>query len=396
MVSEIQEAEKVATAEVYISEFGLLDAKHIEPGKKYQGRIYRLSAEQVKSLADIVGFTAKYEAPAIRTAYLDVLKTEGNFWLEMDRNANPTELALRYGRDRWSAVEPSGKDKVAFAARPWIKTQYTARFLPEKVLFLIMEQIKIKFDEREHFLVRINFKDRTLGLIAEDSYVEQFPTGAFQVFALPEGHVASIPITEVAGSQTASAGREPAHRSQPQDSGVKYATYSVSEIDRMFKMQAESIMNTLGSKISGQQRSFQEAVESQEKTIGKLADRLTAQIEEARTKLEANTRKAQETAQQQLEGFKKDLNSELDQFRAHINKNVVPIPKAIEDKIKQLETAARAGRADDVRPALLAAAAVIVATTVVSAAALFFSLGKSDELAAVKSELSRLTEKIGK
>lgn len=398
MVSEIQESARVETAQVWVAEFGLLEARYLEPGKTYQGRLYRLSSEALKALSESIGFTVKFDSPMVRTAYLDVSKAEGFLTFEIERNTNPTELGLRYARDRWSASEPASK--AATALRPWIKSNYTAKYLPDKVLAAVADLVKLKPEEREHFLIRINFKDRTAGLVAEDRYIEEFPAGPFQVFALPQDQLPVIPVVELAGepaasgSGTGAASGSAASRAvaAAADSGAKYATYSQSEIDRMFKVQTDSISNALSGKISAQQRLFQDAVASQEKAFAKLADKLTADVEDSRTKLESHTKAAQEATRADLEHFRSQLSRELEQFRAHINKNVVPISKQIDEKLQAFQ--ARAGtQRENLKPWLIAVAAVLLIAVAASAALVLTSMPKQTEISELHSLLSRLLEK---
>src|SRR5262249_24493910 len=137
---------------------------------------------------------------------------------------------------------------------PWLKSNFQAKFLADKVLSGLAEQLKMKPEEREHFLIRINFKDRTIGLVGEDQFVEEFPAGAFQVFALPQDHVPTIPGVLVAEDSSPQRGAESSAKETgaarvsyptpvPADRGAKYATYSQSEIDRMLKTQTDNITN---------------------------------------------------------------------------------------------------------------------------------------------------------
>ena len=100
----------------------------------------------------------------------------------------------------------------------------------------------------------------------------------------------------------------------------------------MLKLQTENITSALGSKISSQQRVFQEAVDKQEKAFQKISDRFVSQIDQTRVKLESLTKESQTSIQGDLENFKRDLSKELEQHRAQINKTVVPVAKFIEDK----------------------------------------------------------------
>jgi hypothetical protein len=112
----------------------------------------------------------------------------------------------------------------------------------------------------------------------------------------------------------------------------KYATYSMSEIDQMLKQQAEAIGNSLGAKISSQQRTFQEAVTAQEKAFTKNADGFIARLEMVLQKVEGASKASQESVSRDMEEFKRVLAKELEQHRSQINKTVLPVAKALEDK----------------------------------------------------------------
>lgn len=387
MVLVMQDLATVEATEVWVPEFGLLDLRYLEPNKKYQGRVYRLPLECVKTISEAMGFTARFDSPNIRSAYLDVVKTEGRFLFEIDRNTSASELALRYSKERWTSAEPLVKGSAGLC--PWVKTNYVASFLPEKILLGFSEQIKLKLDEREHFYVRVNFKDRLLGFIAEDRYVDEFPAGAFQVFALPVGHIPIVEAVEVA-SQHQGATREPAV-GVVADAGAKYATYSRSEIDRMLKQQADSITSTLSPKITSGQRLFQESIASQEKAFAKLADKLASQLEETRTKWEANLKAAQLADKSELTEFKSHLSKELEQFRAHISKNIIPIAKTLEEKRQSFDEAQKSPTREP--PLLILVATVLIFTILGSAGFLFVSLPKSTDIDQIKKELARVIQK---
>jgi len=401
MVSEIQETVKSNLGQVWITEFGLVEGPYFEPEKKYQGRMYRLSPDAVKTLSELVGFTVKFDSPSVRTAYLDILKSDAYITFEIDRNTSPMELGLRYGRDRWNAVDSESRTGRTANLSPWLKSNYQAKFLADKVLAGVAEQLKMKPEEREHFLIRINFRDRTIGLVGEDQFVEEFPAGAFEVFALPRDHVPTIPGVLVGEDSSAQRGAASSAKETgaagvsyptqaPADRGAKYATYSQSEIDRMLKQQTDNITNVLSGKISAQQRLFQDAVTSQEKAFARLADRLGAEVEGSRAKLEAQTKSAQDTTKAELEQFRTQLSKELDQFRAHVNKNIAPLAKTFEDKVQALQVAASEGR-ENVRPLLLAIGGGLAAAILISAVLIMTVVPKQSDINELKTELSKLS-----
>ncbi len=192
MISDLERA--TPNAEVFIPEFGLFDSQLIDADKNYQARIYRLSPETLKTLSDLVGFTAKFDSPSVRTVYADIFKTKGRAILEIDRNTKPTDVSVRYMRDRWNVHEVASKG--AEVLRPWVCTQYSANFLPEKVFAGIASEARISMLNIEHFFIRLNFKDRTIGLIAEGARAQEFPAGAFAVVAVPKPAISAITMAE--------------------------------------------------------------------------------------------------------------------------------------------------------------------------------------------------------
>lgn len=388
-------------AEVWIPEFGIFDTMYLEPEKKYQGRLYRISSDAVRMISELLGFTARFDAPTVRNAHIDVVKTEGHAAFEIDRNTKPTDIGLRYSRDRWTSsdsVANQGEDRL----RPWLTTYYEARFLPEKTLSTLAEHLRIKADDLVNFYVRINLKDRLAGLIAQDSQMESFPSGAFSVFALPQGHVAVIPLTEIADQvseqtkQAPAAGQFSSGYQPSAEPGVKYATYSKSEIDLMLKQNAENLANALTGRISALQRSVQDSTAAQEKTFAKVIDKFTTQIDDARTKIDSSSRSAHESTHRELEQFGKNLEKELEQFRSQINKNIAPLSKTVDEKVKMLESLSKAGPAA-LTPHINRSTKIIVVSVVIAVAlAVGVLLPQLMEISSLRSQVTTLTDKVEK
>jgi hypothetical protein len=391
----IKESAPEISPEVFIPEFGIFDLVYLEPNRRYQGRVFRLSQDQVKTLSETFGFTAHFDHPSLRSAYIDVVKTEGHINFEIERNTKPTDLALRYSRDRWSAGDSGSRSTDAL--RPWLKTSYDTRFLPEKVTQVMATQLRMDPEKIGNFYVRINLKEKTAGLIAEDKFVDVFPTQPFQVFALPEGQIATIPSVELTGT-SAAAPKSAEQRAVSQDAGPKYATYSKSEIDRIMKMQTENITAALSGKMSGQQRSFLEAVEAQEKTFAKITERYVTAFEEARLKLESHTKVVHEASQKELERLNAELSKELTEFRAHVNKNILPISKAIEEKVKEIQVAAAkpVSKPDNLRSLVITCTGALAAVLVACTAFLYANVGQLTAIGDINSKLSQVLEKVNK
>ena len=389
-------------AEVWISEFGIFDTMYLEPDKKYQGRLYRISPDSTRMVSELMGFTARFDAITVRSAYIDVVKTEGHAAFEIDRNTKPTDIGLRYSRDRWTASDSAanqGEDRL----RPWLTTFYEARFLPEKTLSTLAEHMRIKSDDLVNFYVRINLKDRIVGLIAEDSQIESFPSGAFSIFALPEGHVAVIPLTEIADqgaekpkAQQQSSQYGSAYAAPSGEPSVKYATYSKSEIDLMLKQNTENLSNALTGRISALQRSVQDASAAQEKSFAKVIDKFTTQVDDARGKIDATSKEAQEKTHRELDQFGKHLEKELEQFRSQINKNIAPLSKTVDEKVKALESISKAGPAA-LAPLITKSTTIVVVAVVIAAVlAVGVLLPQVMEISTLRTQITTLTDKVNK
>ncbi|MBX9687079.1 MAG: hypothetical protein K2X27_10280, partial [Candidatus Obscuribacterales bacterium] len=413
-----------AKEEFIVPEFGRVNLDWFDLSKKYHGAIYRLAPEAAKAIADLLGFAANYEHAGIRAASIDLFETEGFCIFEIERNSKPTEVAARYSRERWTMQETSNKS-AADATRPWIKTEFFAKYISEDLIGSVAEQLRINPVAAQKFMIRLNFKDKTFALISEESMQGQLPGGGFAAFVLPtEAMLAvarsrsfsrvdgesptNLPAFEAAstellppspsralivgadssgalqvaeekasadpGAGASSAAPPPVasseqageapdkaeapltgsskalekfitrkeditkpetrqnERSEQVESSAKYATYSRSEVDQMLKQQAENIASALGSKISSQQRVFQEAVEKQEKSFARISDNFVNQFDQVRLRLENMSKESEQTIQTEMENFKKELSKELEQHRAQINKTVVPVAKFIEDK----------------------------------------------------------------
>lgn len=445
-----------ALEEFILSEFGRVDLGWFDFTKKYRGSLFRLSPDAAKRICEILGFTANFELPGIRSANIDVLESVASCILEIERNIKPTDLAVRYSRERWTLQE---ENKKQGDNRPWIRSEYFAKYIPDNLVELLAEQLQIPAGNATKFIIRINFKDKTFGIISPEELSEKMPSGGFSQFSLPNEAMLAIlggngsgqdntasddskpdksreqskPVEmskhEVAGeppedSVLAVASSMPAENkseSEPitqqkteektesrretvESSSAKYATYSRSEVDQMLKQQSESLASALGSKISAQQRVFQEAVEHQEKSFAKLSDGFVFQFDQTRQRLEGVSKQSEQTIQAELESFKKDLSKELETYRAQINKTVVPVAKFIEEKnTKQPEKAqkeapAKAGAAQannanlsELKPLVIAC----VVSSVVSLVALFVvvmpQLSKINDL---QKQVENLTNKL--
>lgn len=392
--------EGLEAEEFIIAEFGRVSLTWFDMTKKYRGSLFKLNQDAAKQCSEIAGFSANFELAAIRTALLDFVKSEAYVLFEIERNTKPTDIAVRYSRERWTlldAVSKSGDN-----LRPWLKSEYKSGFISDKLKGLIAEQLKFNPENAGNFIIRINLKEKVFGLIGEEIYQEQMPTGGFSSFSLPTDAMLAVyekygklscqqnldqeaqtpadepdpaeedgdgivsaetmdnfnleaKISEPAASAD-SLNQEPLpgstkalekfiqrkeERPEPQQdkgkekqvesSSAKYATYSRSEVDQMLKQHSESIASALGTKISSQQRLFQESVERQEKAFAKLSDGFVNQFEQSRQRLESMSKNSEESIHKELEEFRKELAKELEQYRAQMNKSIVPVAKFIDE-----------------------------------------------------------------
>lgn len=355
--------------EFSVPEFGSILLSWIDLEKKYKGAIFKMDPDASKQLSELLGFNANFDYPGLRTAFIDIIDSASFCTIEIERNAKPNDIGLRYSRDRWEPVEGTGRN--ADTASPFVRTEFEARLFDEKMMGLIAELLKIEAAQANDFIIRVNFKDKTCGLICPESDAFAIPAGAFSTFRLPGEKMLlsrpgisdeSPPATEQEPLEQSPSSqiKEPLaerkdsiqgptqevkleqlqkpqlanqeHRREEMESSAKYATYSRSEVDQMLKLQAETVANALGSKISSQQRVFQEAVEKQEKSFARISDDFASKFDQTRSRLEAQSKQSEDSIRADLDTFKKDLSKELDQFRSQLNKTVLPVAKFIDEK----------------------------------------------------------------
>jgi hypothetical protein len=350
--SKLREGSVTTKPEIWIDEFGRFDKAALDlQGKNYQGRVYRLTPEECKVVAETIGFTARFDHANIRQAYVDIANRTGTLTTEITKNTKPTDIALRYAADRWAALE---RPKNSESLRPWLRSQYQARLLPDKTLIALAELLKLKIEERDNFYIRVNFKDQTFALIAEKEQAEKFPIKAFSVFSLGNSEIALVnssdPIEYNADQGTrdnmTENNQEPTRQSpqplrMPSSSessspGTKYATYSMSEVDQLLKQQSELIINTLSAKVNAQQKVLQESLKTQEINIGKIVDDLHAYGDSVRKRIESAEAQQKDMVQKVVEQTKNGLLTEIEQFKVYVNKSVTPNIKVLDDRVKAI------------------------------------------------------------
>jgi len=257
MVVEIQNLNIADNPEVWIGELKQLDLSQFDlDSKQYEGRVYRLGLDSIKVIADSIGFTAKFEHTSVQSACFDASPGQNVITFEMAKNTRPIDVGLRYMADRWSPVERSSKQK---SSQPAMRLRYESQSLPASAWETLTSRLKFNAEEHSWFFIRVNFKDFVYILITEEQDKEKLPAEAIHTFTLPSSlakeAVQTIDDIEVSESDktttttmntndlvfepnTISSTAENASTfaaSTTSSSPAKYATYSRSEVDLLFK-----------------------------------------------------------------------------------------------------------------------------------------------------------------
>ncbi len=345
MVSNDPTPKASRTEDLQDPNFGQISADLLDTNKSYRCHVYRMSDEMMQALTEHTSFTANFDAPTMRTAVMDLWKNQGTVIIAIERNAKPKDISVRYPKDRWTVLETLTVE--AEGMKPSVKTEYGAVKLAGKVFTTVAKTLNIPPDMMPEILLRINLKDKTFAVIAEEWLAEKLPPDAMTAAAVagvsataapteiaPEVRATedpaqsekpAVPAVDEAADKAKAASKSKAPKSvSPQsndmDQQQKYSTYSRSEVDQLLKQQAEQLAATLGAKISQQQRALQEAMEKQEKSFGRMTESMSSTMDTARTKLETASKAASDQTAKDLEEFKKTLGKELENYRASINK----------------------------------------------------------------------------
>lgn len=327
-----------------VPNFGQVSAELLDAKKGYRCHVYRMSDEMMRAVSEHTSFAANFDSPSMRTALMDLWKNQGTVVIEIERNAKPKEISVRYPKERWTVLETLTIEGEGL--KPSIKTEYGAVKLASKVFSTVAKALNLPPDMMPEILLRINLKEKTFAVIAEEWLADKLPPDAKTVEAVAVTAAEAVATTPIAASEateatidavaqaeemedTANKGKAVPKSKAPQsvssqsndmDQKQKYATYSRSEVDQLLKQQAEQLAATLGTKISQQQRAFQEAMEKQEKSFGRMTESMSSTMDTARTKLESAARTASEQTNKDLEDFKRQLGKELENYRTQINK----------------------------------------------------------------------------
>jgi len=175
-----------------ISEFGpvpddLLDLTN----KQHELRMYRLATDKTKAIGEALGFAAAFESTEVLAAYADITGDESYFNFEIKFNTRPQTIALRY-KERWSPVESSGSRKPTTETPVKDRSQKTVyhAFLEATILERIATLLRIEQEPLSKLLIRINFKDKTLALVATEDAAAYLPDmEAFKTVHIPRTQV---------------------------------------------------------------------------------------------------------------------------------------------------------------------------------------------------------------
>jgi hypothetical protein len=301
----------------------LSNSQHATTEGHMDQKLIVLSAPQLKQIKEIAGLSANFECEAVKEAFVEVPAVDQvTAVIEIFKNAKPAEVGLRYARESWVADD-------SVNGRLTARTRYGATAEMESLRSLVREIAQTAIADQQP--ARINLKDSTLIV----------PTAVAAREASTTTHTSSqaeVEPSKMPAENATPTNQQVSRSVQTNESSetAKYATYSRSEVDRMFKQQTEAIAATLGGKISSQSKAFQEAIDEQQKTFNKSIDKVIQQVDEFRMKLEANAASQKNATKEQLDGFSSDLTKELEQFKASLNKSIVPNIKTMEEKLRQV------------------------------------------------------------
>jgi len=331
-------------SEIWVADFGLISGQEFDFEKeKFVGKSYRLSPESAKALTESLGFTAKFDAPTVRLAFLDVFKNDVTLVLEMTRNTKPSDVALRYSSDRWTSLE--SVTKMNDGLRPWRRSSYRAKSLPDQAALALCDAARIDFRDRDKFFIRVNFKDGTCGLIAQEENLGKFPGSAYSTFTLPldranvvrtynedDEKMAQVESARL-GAESLSSGNG---SSLKEGQSAKYATYSRSEVDQLLKQQNDQVNSVLSNKVASQRKEFNEALKNQEKNLAKIADELKIYSENVKKQLDGMQAKKNADMDDSVDKARRELVVQIEQFKTHLNKSVLPSLKNLDDRVRTI------------------------------------------------------------
>lgn len=147
---------------------------------------------------------------------------------------------------------------------------------------------------------------------------------------------------------------------------AKYDTYSQSEVDNLIRRSAENVTSSIANKVNAQQKQVKDSLKDQEYAINQALKKLTEQTEKANSKLDATIAELSTASGKQMDNFKSSLARELEEFKSHINKQVLPGIKLVDARLEQLAEAKKQSQSiAGISPGVLSGIVVAVVILVI-------------------------------
>ena len=164
----IKEQESLSVAEMQpidLSRFYLAQ-------KQCQGRIYPQPLEALSAISAALGFSARFDHKNISQAYFEFAQEQAFALLEMKKSTRPTDIGLRYSKENWYCLTKVSERGLP---KPLCRLEFEMIGISEPHLELIAKQLGLTLETIQNAYLRINLKNNTFVLIAEESEIETFP-----------------------------------------------------------------------------------------------------------------------------------------------------------------------------------------------------------------------------
>jgi hypothetical protein len=220
--------------------------------------------------------------------------------------------------------------------------------LTDESTAIICDALAISRIHLEKFLIRIDLKGDKAGLLVEAKSKEFLPRGELSSFSLPKSVIEETkspppkiidePITPTKHAEETTSTSQNAPSPKPKEANMnstqpRYATYSQSEVDQLLRQQSEQMTALIQSKITSQRKEIAESLKANEKQLKQIADDMKIQSEDLRKKLEqSHNTKASSFAESSAKASA-ELNQQVEAFKNHVNKNILPSLKNLDARI---------------------------------------------------------------
>lgn len=328
MVVELQNIELEPGMKVWIPEVGSFDSL---PFEHCVGSVYKLNQNMIQALCEGCGFTARFHAYQVTSAYLDIAAGAAAFLLEISKNSRPADVAVRYTRDIWTKEIPSHNSDTR---RRTLKSTYTANLLPTKIITALCDYLHIAHIDFEKYVIRINFKTETATLIVDAINEETLPVGEIYAFSVLNNSV--VPHLIENGVENMSMVTSQFRPDVDHDSW-KYATYSQSEVDRLLRKQAESLTGVFAAKIANQQKLVNELVVSQRKEARIAVSEVSTQIQQFHMDAKKHSELYTDQVRTITEKAQNEIDVQIEQAKADLDHTLMSELKNVGKKIQALE-----------------------------------------------------------